>query len=200
MYKGGFIIKKLKLEGTRAISNSEKTRYVFKIVILGDPAVGKTSLTRRYVDNMFSKDYLMTIGTNIQTKKVHIHDNAITLNIWDLAGQPLFKNLHPAYCKGANGAVLVLDLTRQNTLNNLHGWAQALWDFVGKVPLVFVGNKADLKSIREVSKEQLLDFAHFSDAKYFETSAKTGEGVMEAFLYLANVNITQALVKNPSMK
>jgi len=120
-------------------SNSEKGKYLFKIVILGDPAVGKTSLLRRYVDNMFSKDYLMTIGTNIQTKIVHIDNKHITLSIWDLAGQPLFQSLHPAYCKGANGAVLVFDLTRQNTLNNLHGWAQALWCSVGKVPLAFVG-------------------------------------------------------------
>jgi small GTP-binding protein len=171
--------------------NSEKEKYLFKTVILGDPAVGKTSVVRQYVDNMFNKDYLMTIGTNIQTKNFHIDGNEITLSIWDLAGQPLFQALHPSYCKGANCAVLVFDLTRLYTLNNLQGWAHALWSYVGKVPLVIIGNKADLKSTREISREQIIDFTHFSDAKYFETSAKTGEGVNEAFLYLANIIITQ---------
>jgi small GTP-binding protein len=183
------LTKSWALMAQRQSSNSEKARYVFKIVILGDPAVGKTSLVKRYVDNMFSNDYLMTIGTNILAKTVHIDDNRIKLNIWDLGGQPLFKDVRETYCNGANGAILVFDLTRQNTLNNLHGWAQTLWRLVGKVPLVFVGNKADLKNIREISKEQVLDFAHFSDAKYFETSAKTGEGVDGTFVYLASVNL-----------
>jgi len=176
----------------RQSQKSEKEKYVFKIVILGDPAVGKTSLVRRYVDKIFSNDYLMTIGTNIQSKTVYFDDNVVKLGIWDLGGQPLFKDVREVYCKGANGAILVFDLTRQNTLNNLHGWAQTLWHCVGKVPLVFVGNKADLKSIREISIEQTLDFAHFSAAKYFETSAKTGEGVAKAFHYLAEINITQS--------
>ena len=176
----------------RKSANSEKARYVFKLVILGDPAVGKTSLVRRYVDNMFSNDYLMTIGTNIQTKTVYFDDNEVRFGIWDLGGQPLFKDMREVYCKGANGAILVFDLTRHNTLNNLHGWAQTLWHCVGKVPLVFVGNKDDLKSTREVSIDQTLDFAHFSAAKYFETSARTGECVAEAFHYLAEVNITQS--------
>jgi Ras-related protein Rab-2A len=176
----------------RKSANSEKDRYVFKIVILGDPAVGKTSLLRQYVDKTFSRDYLMTIGTNIQLKTVYFDDNVVRLGIWDLGGQPLFKDVREVYCNGANGAILVFDLTRQNTLNNLHGWAQTLWHCAGKVPLVFVGNKADLKSIREISIEQTFDFAHFSAAKYFETSAKTGEGVAEAFHYLAEVNITQS--------
>jgi small GTP-binding protein len=181
----------------RQFSNSENARYLFKIVILGDPAVGKTSLMKRYVDNMFCHDYLMTIGTDIRIKTVHIDDKVVKLSIWDLGGQPLFHDVRATYCKGAKGAVLVFDLTRQNTLNNLHGWAQALWAFIGKVPLVFVGNKADLKSIREISIEQIFDFNHFSDAKYFETSAKTGDGVKEVFLYLANVNITQATCQEP---
>jgi small GTP-binding protein len=172
-------------------SNSENARYVLKIVLLGDPSVGKTSLVKRYVDNMFSNDYLMTIGSNILTKTVHIGDNRIKLCIWDLGGQPLFKEVRETYCKGANGAILVFDLTRQSTLINLHGWAQTLWRLVGKVPLVFVGNKADLKNIREISIEQILDFAHFSDAKYFETSAKTGEGVDDTFIYLTSVNLAK---------
>jgi len=97
-----------------------------------------------------------------------------------------------AYMKGANAAVLVFDLTHQNTLKNLYGWIQTLWRFVGKVPLALVGNKADLKHFRKISTEQTLDVAYSFGAKYFETSAKTGKGVDEVFLYLTNVNLTQS--------
>ncbi len=166
-------------------SDAEEAHYLLKIVILGDPAVGKTSLLKRYVDNMFRMDYIMTIGTDIRSKTVFIDDYRVKLVIWDLGGQPLFEDVRATYCKGANGAVLVFDLTRPITFNSLHGWAQTIWRFVGKTPLVVVGTKADLRSLREVSIEQAWDITRLFDAKYFETSAKTGEGVEKTFLYLA---------------
>jgi small GTP-binding protein len=165
--------------------DSEEANYLLKIVLLGDPAVGKTSLVKRYVDNMFRMDYLMTIGTDIRTKIITIKDEIVKLIIWDLGGQPLFQDVRATYCKGANGAVLAFDLTRQHTLNNLQGWAETVWRFVGKVPLAIVGTKADLKSIRETSMERALDFARFTGSKVFETSAKTGENVDKTFVYLA---------------
>nr|NIP29325.1 GTP-binding protein [Candidatus Dadabacteria bacterium]NIQ13320.1 GTP-binding protein [Candidatus Dadabacteria bacterium] len=139
----------------------------------------------RYVDNMFRMDYLMTIGTDIRTKTININGDLVKLIIWDLGGQPLFQDVRATYCKGANGAVLAFDLTRQHTLNNLQAWAETVWRFVGKVPLAVVGTKADLKSIRETSIERALDFARFTGAKVFETSSKTGEGVEKTFIYLA---------------
>ncbi|MFX1521859.1 MAG: Rab family GTPase [Promethearchaeota archaeon] len=172
-------------------SNSEDADYSFKIVLLGDPAVGKTSFVKRYVDNMFRMDYIMTIGTDVRVKTVYVDDKKVKLVIWDLAGQPIFHDVRETYCKGAEGAVLVFDLTRQDTLTNLHGWIQTLWNTAGKLPLAVVGNKADLKSIREISRERALDLVRFSGAKYFETSAKTGEHVDNTFLYL-----TEIILKN----
>lgn len=169
----------------QSLDSEEEAHYLLKIVLLGDPAVGKTSLVKRYVDNMFRMDYLMTIGTDIRTKTISINDEIVKLIIWDLGGQPLFQDVRTTYCKGANGAVLAFDLTRQHTLNNLHGWAGTVWRFVGKVPIAVVGTKADLKSIREASMERALDFARLTSAKVFETSAKTGEGVEKTFIYLA---------------
>ena len=162
----------------------EEARYLLKIVLLGDPSVGKTSLVKRYVDNMFRMDYMMTIGTDIRTKMISINDELVKLVIWDLGGQPLFADVRATYCKGANGAVLAFDLTRQNTLTNLHGWAEIVWRFVGKVPIAVVGTKADLKSIRETSMERALDFARLTGAKVFETSSKTGEGVEKTFQHI----------------
>ncbi len=164
--------------------DSEEAHYLLKIVLLGDPAVGKTSLVKRYVDNMFRMDYMMTIGTDIRTKIISINDEIVKLVIWDLGGQPLFQDVRATYCKGANGAVLAFDLTRQKTLTDLHGWAETVWRFVGKVPIAVVGTKADLKSIRETSMERALDFARLTGAKVFETSAKTGEGVEKTFNYI----------------
>ena len=167
------------------VSNPEDADYSFKIVLLGDPAVGKTSLVKRYVDNMFRLDYIMTIGTDVRVKTLYVADKSVKLVIWDLAGQPIFQDVRETYCKGAEGAVLVFDLTRQETLTNLHGWVQTLWNTAGKLPLAIVGTKNDLKSIREISRERALDLVRFSGAKYFETSAKTGENVDNTFLYLA---------------
>lgn len=164
--------------------DSEEAHYLLKIVLLGDPAVGKTSLVKRYVDNMFRMDYMMTIGTDIRTKLISINDEIVKLVIWDLGGQPLFQDVRATYCKGANGAVLAFDLTRQKTLTDLHGWAETVWRFVGKVPLAVVGTKADLKSIRETSIERALDFARLTGARVFETSAKTGEGVEKTFNHI----------------
>ncbi len=169
----------------------EEAHYLLKIVILGDPAVGKTSLVKRYVDNMFRMEYMMTIGTDIRTKIISINDKIVKLVLWDLGGQPLFQDVRATYCKGANGAVLAFDVTRQKTLTNLNGWAETVWRFVGKVPIAVVGTKADLKSIRETSMERSLDFARLTGAKVFETSAKTGEGVEKTFKY-----ITQAILSD----
>jgi len=166
-------------------TKSEEVDYSFKIVLLGDPAVGKTSLVKRCVDNMFTLDYIMTIGMDIRSKNVRIDDKEIKLVIWDLAGQKIFQDVREVYCKGSNGAILVFDLTRQATLMSLHGWIQMLWRFVGKLPLAIVGNKADLRNIREIPRERALDFVRLSGAKYFETSAKTGESVAKTFHYIA---------------
>jgi GTPase SAR1 family protein len=89
------------------------------------------------------------------------------------------------YCKGARGAIIVFDLTRVETFLELHEWLQTLWKISGKVPLVICANKTDLKSLRKISRERALDIVRFSGAKYFETSAKTGENVAKAFLFLA---------------
>jgi len=178
------------LEKTQS-SNLEELDYTFKIVLLGDPSVGKTSLAKRYVDNMFRIDYIMTIGMDVRSKIIHVHDKLVKLVIWDLGGQSMFKDVRETYCKGAKGAILVFDLTRQETFMTLHEWLQTLWKIAGKLPLAICANKFDLKSIRTISRERALDIVRFSGAEYFETSAKTGENVAKAFLF-----ITETILKD----
>jgi len=172
-------------------SDSSEVDYTFKIVLLGDPSVGKSSLAKRFVDNMFRMDYIMTIGMDIRSKIVHVQDNKIVkLVIWDLGGQSFFKDVRETYCKGANGAIIVFDLTRQETFMNLHEWLQTLWKTAGKLPLAICANKFDLRSIRTISRERALDIVRFSSAEYFETSAKTGENVAKAFLFITDTILT----------
>lgn len=172
------------------ISDSAEIDYTFKIVLLGDPSVGKTSLAKRYVDNMFRLDYIMTIGMDVRSKIIHVQNKSVKLVIWDLGGQSFFKDVRETYCKGANGAIIVFDLTRQETYLNLHEWLQTLWKIVGKLPLAICANKFDLRSIRTISRERALDIVRFSGAEYFETSAKTGENVAKAFLFITDTILT----------
>ncbi len=152
--------------------------YIRKIVMLGNPAVGKTSLVRKYVDNMFDDKYLSTIGAKPVNKKLKIGDDTVVLMIWDLAGQTFA--LHPAYYSGAKGALLVCDMTRKETADSLEEWKSTLFSKAGEVPVIVLGNKSDLPN-HEFGPADL-------EAKGFDTlstSAKTGDNVEKAFTTLA---------------
>lgn len=113
-----------------------------KIVLLGDGAVGKTSLVRRYVEQRFDDSYIATIGVNV--KKKELDDLGIRLVIWDIYGQKFGTELQDANYYGADGAIVVFDLTRKVTLKHVNEWLRDLYKVVGKIPVVFAGNKKDL--------------------------------------------------------
>jgi small GTP-binding protein len=168
-----------------------------KIVLLGDSAVGKTSLIRRYVFNQFEDYYISTIGTKVTMKELTLpgseEDIELTLLIWDLIGREGYSALHARSFVGVNGALLVADLTRRETLNTLERyWIPSLFKIVENVPLVFVCNKYDLKGQFEFKPEELNEIAMkyntgFDEilpkslATFYETSAKTGKNVEKAF-------------------
>lgn len=119
-----------------------------KIVLLGDGAVGKTSLVRRFVEQKFDDKYITTIGVNV--KKKMIEDLGLKLMIWDIYGQKLNTKLHASNYAGADGAMLVYDLTRKNTFKNLDFWLEDLFNVTGEIPFVVMGNKFDiLEDFRE---------------------------------------------------
>jgi small GTP-binding protein len=157
-------------------------RYILKICLLGDGAVGKTSLVRRYVFDVFNDKYLTSFGTKVSKKSVEIGDAKVDLMIWDILGQKTYETLHQAYYRGAAGALVVCDLTRPETIESLVGWLESFRQVAGGVPVLLLANKADLD--RKIDAERLEEFGRSQGCDLLETSAKTGQNVEEAFLNL----------------
>lgn len=163
--------------------------YKRKIVLLGDGAVGKTSLVRRYVEQKFSDDYISTIGANFKKKVIDYEDKDTTLKlmIGDLIGQQGFQKTQKANMKGSNGALLVCDLTRPETVESIDNyWTPLLEDVLGEVPpFVFLANKADLVDLKSQEmkdyRSEVLSLTEKYESKFFFTSAKTGKNVEQAF-------------------
>lgn len=156
-----------------------------KVCLLGDFAVGKTSLIRRFVEGRFDDKYLSTIGVKISRKTLERDDHRLNLLIWDLAGGDDFSKASANYLRGAAGALLVCDLTRAETLATLTDYAQQLRELDETAVLVLVGNKADLLEERQISDDALAAAAEAFAAPYLLTSALTGHHVEAAFHHLA---------------
>ncbi len=158
--------------------------YRKKICLIGDFAVGKTSLVKRYVDNVFSEDYMTTVGVSIVTRRVQLDRNAeVKLVIWDIAGADKLSTVSRAYLAGANGYLLVADGTRRQTLESALELKRAVDAELGNPRSIQLINKHDLAEAWEVEADYLDALRASGDWKL--TSAKTGEGVEEAFLTLA---------------
>jgi len=165
-------------------------KYFYKVCIVGDSEVGKTTLVNKYLKRRFVAEAQRTIGSNFFVKYVKISNvkHLLTLQIWDLAGQPRFKWVRYAFYKGANGIVYAFDLTRRDTLDNILNWKEEVESKIGVVPNIFVGNKLDLINPENflIKKEELNHFKEsLSASAYVETSAKHGTNVKNAFDELA---------------
>lgn len=156
-----------------------------KICLLGDFAVGKTSLVRQFVEGRFEDKYLSTIGVKISRRTLARPDSELHLIVWDLAGGDEF-NTQSSYLRGASGALIVCDLTRPETLTAFEHYAIRVRQVNPEAPLVFVANKVDLVSERAISTEELLTTCAALGGPFVLSSAKTGEQVENAFLQLAD--------------
>ncbi|MFX0113336.1 MAG: GTP-binding protein [Candidatus Hodarchaeota archaeon] len=176
---------------------------VYKITVIGDGAVGKTSLCARYMGKGFQKDYLGTIGAQVSVKEVKFEKKTFKFQIWDIAGQPSWGTLRDPYFNGAAGTLAVFDITRLETFENIPKWIEKQWTTCnGPIPSILLGNKIDLREsfpmaiipkqgknlARQLSKEGMKAEIEVS---YLETCAKTGENVQEAFLLLAETILAQ---------
>ncbi len=174
---------------------SEEIPYVFKILLLGDGGVGKTSLLRRFIYNTFDSDYKTTIGVQFMTKIVKFDNKNVKLIIWDIAGQSKHATYRHLYYKAANGVILVYDVTREKSFQNLSRWLDDAKATIGtELKVAIFGNKMDLEQNRAVQTEAGIEFTQQCNAETFsETSAKSGENVEAAFYALAKGLVEKSL-------
>lgn len=162
-----------------------------KICLLGDYAVGKTSLVRRFVYNLFDDKYLSTIGVKVSRKVIALPRGTdiveLTLMLWDLAGSEEFDAVRASYLRGSAGAIVVCDMTRPTTLETLPKYIAELRAVAPAARLIVAVNKSDLTEKRQLSEQQISDQAAELQALYSLTSAKTGANVEEAFRQLGQL-------------
>jgi small GTP-binding protein len=165
-----------------------------KICLLGSFAVGKTSLTERFVRSVFSERYQTTVGVRIHKKTIDADGQSLDLILWDLAGEDEFGPLRTSYLRGAAGYILVADGTRPETLDKAIDLHQRAQGALGNVPFVLIVNKVD-RAVDWVIEEDALTDLFNKHWRVFRTSAKTGEGVEDAFTSLARAVLTSGVVR-----
>lgn len=176
------------------MSSEDSGIFTAKILLLGESAVGKSSLMLQFTDNKF-KDYIMqTIGVDFKTKIITVSNTQIKLQIFDTAGQEKFRTITRTYYQGAKGILVVFDISRYETFRLTKYWIDSIKEQIsGKVDIVLVGNKDDL--VRAVDREEAEKFAKENGIPYFESSAKNNKNVEEIFTFLGKT-IYERLTKN----
>ncbi|MFX0043065.1 MAG: Rab family GTPase [Candidatus Hodarchaeota archaeon] len=159
--------------------------YIIKIVLLGEANVGKTSLLYRWIENKFRENYKSTLGVNLLKKDMNITGyGEVSAQIWDLGGQESFKSLRRLYLEGANGALLLYDVTNKESYEKLDDWIQSFKKDRENEPIILIGNKSDLKDKIKIKDKDANQFAKKNNMDIIITSAKTGENVERSFIEL----------------
>jgi small GTP-binding protein len=158
--------------------------YVIKLLTLGETEVGKTSIVLRYSDDKFHEDKIATIGIDFKIKIIRKGNEVIKVSIYDTAGEERFKTLIKHYYRGANGILLIFDLTKKSTFDKLNFWLEDLRensDNIDNLYIHLIGNKNDLEEQRAISFEEATNFAKKNKLPYMEVSAKTGKNIKNLF-------------------
>ena len=157
--------------------------FLFKILLIGNSAVGKSSLLLRFSDNVFNESFLPTIGVDFKIRTFELQGKTVKLQIWDTAGQERFKTITSSYYKGAHGIILVYDITDKASFKDLENWLYEVESHADdNVVQLVVGNKKDLENDRQVSTQEGQEYADSLGFKFLETSAKESVNVDQAFI------------------
>ncbi|XP_062180144.1 ras-related protein RABA2a-like [Phragmites australis] len=182
------------MAGRRA---EEEYDYLFKVVLIGDSGVGKSNLLSRFTRNEFCLESKSTIGVEFATRTLHVEGKIIKAQIWDTAGQERYRAITSAYYRGALGAVLVYDVSKPTTFDNISRWLKELRNHAdSNIRIMLVGNKTDLKHLRAVATEDAHNFAQAEGLSYIETSALEATNVEEAFQLILG-DVYRAVSKKP---
>jgi len=172
--------------GKKAAAGSEAVDHTIKLLVLGDSAVGKSSLLMRFCESKFDSNFVITIGVDFKNKVVQRWGRKVRLQVWDTAGQERFRTITPAYYRTAQGVILVYDVCDEKSFDNIKMWQKNLAEYNNDAAKILVGNKTD-KPDRVVTTEQGQKLADEYNMQFFETSAKSNINVDEAFFRVADI-------------
>ena len=179
------------LDGEAQLNRVPK-KFIFKIVVAGEGGVGKTTLLQRFVEGIFNEETKLTVGIGFFAKELDLGPNHFTLQLWDFGGQERFRFMQDSYILGAKGALLMFDLTRMTSLENLATWVDLLRKYDPNIPLLLIGTKLDLTDeicVKDSYSAEMKD--EFKCLDFIKVSSKTGENVRETF-----EKITYAIMRN----
>lgn len=178
-----------------SLSDEEPTRnsesryqYIFKIILIGSPGSGKSSILHRFIHGNFEEKYNCTLGVDFYMKTLDLSENFVKLQIWDTAGMEKYKSLTTSYYRGSHAAFIIFDLTKRDTFDAVPRWLEAYNKNISGEQnrvIILVGNKKDLSDERQISTEEAKSLADSYSMAYFETSAKDGVNVNEIFTFIS---------------
>ncbi len=177
--------------------------FKFRVVLLGEATVGKTSLLRRYTENVFDEEYKQTLGTTFATKDIDVKDNegsvrSVRLSVWDMGGQSTYRELRRQYMKGSSAAIIVYDVTKPESFMAMANWFESFREVCPNAPAFICANKIDLADKRMVPEEPGTMLRDWFQSEYYETSAKDGTKVTDVFQRCAEAVLLKAVTEGKS--
>jgi len=175
--------------------------YLFKILLVGNSGVGKSSILNQFVDKVYHDEYISTIGVDFKIHTLKIDDKTVKLQVWDTAGQERFRTITNSYYRGAHGILLVYDITDRQSFLDISNWQKEIEHHAkSNVIRVLIGNKCDLKRKRQVSEQEGRELANQMLIPFLEASAKANQNVIEAFIKMARKisELEGPLIRSPT--